>query len=385
MIPVAQAHLHVSAATHPGRKGKNNEDRYGVSAYILSEERPVPALLAIVADGIGGHRAGEIAAEMAVEGISQFVASTTETQPVEMLRLAFEAASQAIYARAVSDPSLQGMGTTCACCWILDQRLYMASVGDSRIYLARGGKIYQLTTDHTWIQEAIDLGAITPDQAVGHPNLHVIRRFLGSRDLPQTDTRLRLEINETTLESQANQGLKLEPGDQVLLCTDGLTDLVQAEEIRHLLESYPRQEALDKLIELANQRGGHDNITLVLLEAPFKSELRNSNRKRFAAVLLVVTVLAGMYLLGDWLLKRDNRPLVQPGTPQFTPSEQAMPTLPLANSSLEPSPKTLETGTALPHPTASPTVTEKLGPGEEPPPGPTRSLATLTPWPTNTP
>ncbi len=253
MIPVAQAHLHVSAATHPGRKGKNNEDRYGVSAYILSEERPVPALLAIVADGIGGHRAGEIAAEMAVEGISQFVASTTETQPVEMLRLAFEAASQAIYARAVSDPSLQGMGTTCACCWILDQRLYMASVGDSRIYLARGGKIYQLTTDHTWIQEAIDLGAITPDQAVGHPNLHVIRRFLGSRDLPQTDTRLRLEINETTLESQANQGLKLEPGDQVLLCTDGLTDLVQAEEIRHLLESYPRQEALDKLIELANQ------------------------------------------------------------------------------------------------------------------------------------
>lgn len=385
MIPVAQAHLHVSATTHPGRKGKNNEDRYGVSAYILSEERPIPALLAIVADGIGGHRAGEIAAEMAIEGISQFVASTTETQPVEMLRQAFEAVSQAIYTRAVSDPSLQGMGTTCACCWILDQRLYLASVGDSRIYLVRGEKIYQLTTDHTWIQEAIELGAITPDQAIGHPNLHVIRRFLGSRDLPQTDTRLRLEANETALEAQANQGLKLEPGDQVLLCTDGLTDLVQAEEIRNLLESYPRQDALDHLIELANQRGGHDNITLVLLEAPLKATVRNTNRKRLAAALMVVAVLTGVFLLGDRLLKRDNQPLVLPGTPQFTPYEQVQPTLPPANMSLEPSPKNLGTLTALPNLAASPTPTEKNEPGEYTPPGPTRSLATLTPWPTNTP
>ncbi len=139
MIPTAQAHVQVSAGTHPGLKGKQNEDRYGVSAYIINEHQPTPAILAIVTDGIGGHRAGEIAAEMAVENISRIIADSDASQPVEILRQAFSATSQAIYHKAESDPALHGMGTTCACCWIIGNRLYIASVGDSRIYLARAG------------------------------------------------------------------------------------------------------------------------------------------------------------------------------------------------------------------------------------------------------
>ena len=226
MIPADRAHLYVAASTHPGMKGKNNEDQYAVSAYLLSEADPTPSLLAIVSDGIGGHRAGEVASQIAVETISRTVAKSDGSNPTATLEDAITLASQAIVEQAELHPEKRGMGATCVCAWVIGNRLYSASVGDSRLYLLRGNSITQLTTDHTWIQEAIEYGALTPEQARRHPNVHVIRRYLGSQPPPEVDFRLRVNPAETDSQAQANQGFPLIPGDFLLLCSDGLTDLV---------------------------------------------------------------------------------------------------------------------------------------------------------------
>jgi serine/threonine protein phosphatase PrpC len=268
MITVERAHLHVAAVSHPGMSGKNNEDRYSVSAYQIGSAHPVPSLLAIVADGIGGHRAGEIAAEIAIEKISEAVAAANGQQPINTLANALIQTSQAIFEQAEGNPDQQGMGSTCACAWIIDDRLYIANVGDSRVYLLRDHTTRQLTIDHTWIQEAIDHGVITPEEAHQHPNAHVIRRYLGSRQAVVPDMRLRLRPGEGDEQARSNQGMRLQPGDQIVLCSDGLTDLVETSEITTVLQRYPQNEGLQKLVEMANQRGGHDNITIVALQVP---------------------------------------------------------------------------------------------------------------------
>ena len=228
MKRVEKTHLPVAALTHPGMKGKNNEDRFGVSAFRMSNPTATPVLLAILSDGIGGHRAGEVASEMAVNLISQHVADSDGRQPAHIMNEAILLASQSIHQQAQEKAEQQGMGATCACAWIAGDRLFTATVGDSRIYLMRDDTIQQLSTDHTWIQEAIDRGLLQPDQINGHPNAHVIQRYLGSPTPPEVDFRIRLSGSE----GDSNQGMQLLPGDRLLLCSDGLTDLVEDEEIR---------------------------------------------------------------------------------------------------------------------------------------------------------
>jgi serine/threonine protein phosphatase PrpC len=268
MIPAERAHLHIAALTHPGMSGKNNEDRYAVSAFRLEDEQPTPAVFAIISDGIGGHRAGEVAAEMVVETVSQAVANSNAQYPMQTLREAIMRSSQEISVEAESDPDKKGMGATCACSLIVGERLYTAYVGDSRIYLLRSGNIRQISIDHTWIQEAIDAGIIEPEEGKGHPNAHVIRRYLGSKQPVEPDTRLRFSPTESAAQSEANQGLLLLPGDQVILCSDGLTDLVSDTEILIALQNNEQPAALQVLVDLANQRGGHDNITVIALRLP---------------------------------------------------------------------------------------------------------------------
>jgi PPM family protein phosphatase len=153
--------------------------------------------------------------------------------------------------------------------WVAADRLYTGYVGDSRIYLFRDGKIQQLTVDHSWVQEAIEKGIITPDQAHDHPNVHVIRRHLGSVELPGVDFRLCLKPAETREESEKNQGMQLLPGDVLLLCTDGLTDMVWDDEILHVLATRSSLKSMaEDLVAQANERGGRDNITVVLLSMP---------------------------------------------------------------------------------------------------------------------
>ncbi len=269
MIRSSLAHLHISALSHPGMTGKNNEDRYAVSSYHLSKDDPRPAVFAVVADGIGGHRAGEVAAELAVNYISQAISESNAKRPLKILENAIHDASQAIAAHSAGKMDEEGMGATCACVWIIENKLYTAHVGDSRIYLLRGKYIRRLTTDHTWVQEAIEKGIITPEQAHDHPNVHVIRRHLGGVQLPQVDFRLRLDDNETDDEAQENQEYTLEPSDIILICSDGLTDLVWDDEILQTIRSKKDvKSAAEALVDMANKRGGHDNITVVLMSMP---------------------------------------------------------------------------------------------------------------------
>ncbi len=262
-----QRHVEVAALSHAGMSGKNNEDRFDVSSYELEDGTPV--LFAVVSDGIGGHRAGEVAAELAINYIVEFVSNSNGKNPIQIMETAIHTASQAIASRSASKEEQQGMGATCACAWVEGQHLFIGYVGDSRMYLVRDGSIQRMTVDHTWVQEAVDRGIITPAQMRDHPNVHVIRRHLGSVELPQVDFRLRLDDSESTQQAHDNQGTLLQPGDKLLLCTDGLTDMVWEDEIlRLVLTRNSLKSAAEDLIEQANERGGHDNITVILIGIP---------------------------------------------------------------------------------------------------------------------
>ncbi len=269
MIRTGDSPLYIAAVTHPGMGGKLNEDRFAVSSYRLSEKDSTSSVFAIVSDGIGGHSAGEIAAEMAVETISDMVARSDARYPLDILDQAIQVTSDAIAKRAKDDTQRLGMGTTCACAWIIGDKLFTASVGDSRIYLLRQADLTQLTIDHTWVQEAVERGILKPQEIRSHPNVHVIRRYLGSPKTPRVDTRLRLATDESDTQSRSNQGLHLLPGDLILLCTDGLTDVIEDGEIVPTVHGLSIEAGAQTLVDLACEREGKDNITVVMLCVPW--------------------------------------------------------------------------------------------------------------------
>jgi protein phosphatase len=299
--------------------GKENEDRLAVSSYRIGENNPTGAVFAIVSDGIGGHRAGEVAAEMAVEGISQLVAESNASRPVEILDNAIQVTSDAIATKAKDNTQRLGMGTTCACAWVIGNQLFTASVGDSRIYLLRGG-LTQLTVDHTWVQEAVERGILDPKDARNHPNVHVIRRYLGSTKTPEADIRLRLATDETDTQSRSNQGLRLLPGDLLLLCTDGLTDVVESAEIIQTVRGLELQSAAQALVDLACARHGRDNITVIMMLVPLdrlgtKNDLpANSHGLKFwqwALLGLACLILLGLLTAGlFWMLYQFIHPFI---------------------------------------------------------------------------
>lgn len=268
MIPVEAAHLEVAAGTDPGRKGKNNEDQFSVSAYQLGPENPTKSIFAIIADGIGGHLAGEVASEIAVEIISQAVSVSDGSKPLETMSKAITLASETIYAQASQSSAQQGMGTTVVCAWVIENKLYATYVGNSRLYLLRGNALYIMTNDHTWVQEAVDAGALTKAQARVHPHANVIRRYLGSEAPPRADIRIRTDKNATY--SKNNQGFELKEGDRLLLCSDGLNDMIEDQAILEKLSNKDLNAAVQELIDAANQKGGKDNITVIILEKPKK-------------------------------------------------------------------------------------------------------------------
>jgi serine/threonine protein phosphatase PrpC len=309
MIPIEKAHLLVAAASDPGMKGKNNEDQYAVTAYQVSSANSTPSLFAIVADGIGGHRSGEVASDIAVEMICDAIASSDASQPVEIMQAAILQASQAILVQGNQSDEHLGMGTTCVCTWIIGNKLYATHVGNSRLYLMRNQQLYQLNIDHTYVQEAIDAGALTAEQARSHPHANIIRRYLGSAIRPEVDARIRTDRSSHF--SEENQGFRLQPGDRLLLCSDGLNDMVVDQKIAEELYKPDIHETVAGLIEAANSNGGKDNITVVVLEVP-----KNGGVKEFWEGLreikpqtaisyagLVVMVLAVFFALVMFLIE----------------------------------------------------------------------------------
>jgi serine/threonine protein phosphatase PrpC len=315
VIQVERAHLNIIAATHPGMQGKVNEDRYAITAYRSNTDAQTPSVLALLADGIGGHRGGEVAAQLAVENINKYIANSPIDQPVQVLKQAFNHTNQLILNYSKENQSLMGMGTTCVCAWVIGNQLFAAYLGDSRLYLQRGVELNCLTIDHTWVQEALVKGLLLPEQVKGHPNAHIIRRFLGSLNSADPDIRLRLSAHDSDFQAEANQGLRLLPGDRLLLCSDGLTDLVSDDEILEALDNQPFQNSSNWLIDLANQRGGHDNITVIVLEYPQPAHItqpirqnplvhstrqqknRPSTASRWMVILLILAIILMALLL----------------------------------------------------------------------------------------
>ncbi len=298
MIRISNSPLEVAAVTHPGMAGRQNEDRFAVSSYRVSENDATPSVFAVVSDGIGGHRAGEVAAEMAVETISHMVAQSDIRHPLAILDHAIQVTSDAIASKGKDDTQRLGMGTTCACAWVIGRQLFIASVGDSRIYLLRNGSLMQLTVDHTWVQEAVEKGILGPEDARNHPNVHVIRRYLGSSKTPQADIRLRLAKEETDTQARSNQGLRLLPGDLLLLCTDGLTDVVEDADIEPTVHGLELRSAAQALVNLACSRAANDNITVALMLVPWEVPTkRRSHFWRWALLGLAILVLLALIIV----------------------------------------------------------------------------------------
>lgn len=243
--------LEYATQSDTGRVRENNEDCFG--AFVPDEEAALRSrgALFVVADGMGGHRGGEIASRIAVRTIGQAHADSDGVEPVEMLVNAFGEANAAIYEEASSDPGLMGMGTTCTALLLRGGHGHLAHVGDSRAYVRRGGVLRQITQDHSLVGEMVRSGIITDEDARTHPKRNVITRSLGVQESIETDT--------------PDSPFVVEAGDTFLLCSDGLTSYAQDDDIDEALEGNSPVETCRALVDLANARGGRDNITLVVV------------------------------------------------------------------------------------------------------------------------
>jgi protein phosphatase len=228
-----------ATASHKGRIRTNNED----SAYPDSAGSAEDVALLVLADGMGGHVAGEVASSIAID-----TAVATDGDVAARI----SAANRAILDRVEHDPTLAGMGTTLTLLEIGPEgRATFAHVGDSRAYLLRNGLLKQVTTDHTIVTEYLRAGRITADQAADHPQRHMLTRALG----------LITELDVDVIDE------KLEPGDRVLLCSDGVTDMITDDEITESLRSAATsEEAVWDLVERSNRAGGHDNVTAIVVD-----------------------------------------------------------------------------------------------------------------------
>jgi len=361
----------IGEATHAGNVGKNNEDAYLHTAFTVPALGGMAGTVAVVADGIGGSQAGELASRRAVQVITDYFIEHATANPLDDLRQAMTQASEEIIARAEANPQLAGMGTTATAVVILGRNLYVANVGDSRAYLIRGDQIHQLTIDHTWAQEAIEAGRLTPEEAMKHPNRNVLKRYLGLRAAAEVDLRIQPLADARAAGEKPAVGLqplRLERGDKILLCSDGLTDLVPDEEILPTVRKYAPQRAADELVKQARAHGGLDNITVLVLgideqPPPSRPKPRLTWPYLVAAVaVLIIAVSIAVYVLVS------RRPTT--GEATAPPGAEVVPTTAAALSPL-PTPK---------EPTeAIPTTSAALSPL------PTPAPATATPVPTFTP
>ena len=267
MIPSENTPFVTAAFTDPGRSGKNNEDRFAVTSFTLSKTDPVPVLFAMVADGIGGKQAGELAAEIAVETIVSSVEKSDGLDPIGTMRNAIIESNDVILEKSRAAPENEGMGTTATCAWIIGNQLFAANVGNSRLYLLRNKELKRISIDHSWVEEALKIGLLTAEQAKNHPNARIITRHLGSQEI-EPDFRLQMSSQEDDSLMVKNQGMQLLPEDLLLICSDGLSDVVEDEEIEAALQEHTLHKALTSLTDLANARGGPDNITSVAILIP---------------------------------------------------------------------------------------------------------------------
>lgn len=231
--------LAVGARTDVGRVRTGNEDSYYVDSPLF-----------VIADGMGGHAAGDVASATAVEVIEKNKANISSQNP-DTLSSAVREANRAIWDKATNDNNLRGMGTTCTMIMVDGEKAQVAHVGDSRAYLFHDGELRQITDDHTLVGRLVREGKLQPEEAERHPQRSMITRALGVDE--------DVEVDQFSLD--------LAQGDRLVMCSDGLSGMVSAEAMAAVLEETDDpQEAADKLVDQANEAGGEDNITVIIVD-----------------------------------------------------------------------------------------------------------------------
>ena len=231
--------------------GKNREMNQD---YVYTSENAVGNLpnLFIVADGMGGHKAGEFASKFTVETIVESVRTNEQKEPVRIIEEAIQTANRELIQTARQDETMAGMGTTVVVVTVIGDKAFVANVGDSRMYVI-GKEITQVTRDHSLVEEMVRMGELAKDAAKDHPDKNIITRAVGAAQDVDVDF---FEV-------------ELYPQDYILMCSDGLTNMVEDEDIRRIVQSQRDvAERVEKLVETANDHGGQDNITVVVIE-PF--------------------------------------------------------------------------------------------------------------------
>ena len=245
--------MRIYSATDVGQKRKMNQD------YVFVSQEPVGNLpnLFAVADGMGGHNAGDYASAHAVQTLVSQIQADADFNPIKVIRHAIEAANTEIIDQAQRDEGLRGMGTTMVVATIVGNYAYVANVGDSRLYVVQG-QIRQVTRDHSLVQEMVRLGEINAEEARNHPDKNIITRALGAEKTVDVDF----------------FDLKLEPGNTILMCSDGLSNMVVDRKMEEIITNPDKDITWkgDTLIREANQNGGKDNIAVILIE-PFTNEV----------------------------------------------------------------------------------------------------------------
>ena len=234
------------ALTDVGQRRKINQD------CVYASVAPVGNLpnLFIVADGMGGHRAGDFASRFAVNAVRESIGASQETNPIKLIRDAIELANRGILRESDEHEEMRGMGTTIVVTTIIDRYAYTANVGDSRLYLL-GDSLKQITKDHSLVEEMVRLGEITEAEARNHPDKNIITRAVGATPYVDIDF----------------FDYKVEPGGMILMCSDGLSNMVEDEDIRRILRrTDPIEDKARVLVETANENGGKDNIAVILVE-----------------------------------------------------------------------------------------------------------------------
>ncbi len=247
--------MEMASLTDVGRQRANNEDSYLYWEPDSDEEFRRKGRLAVIADGMGGYEGGQEASRLAIETVRHVYDNafdgTLENAPQQALFDALGSAHKTIQRYAEEHPEFHGMGTTCTAVSIVGRELYFAHVGDSRLYLLRAGAISRLTRDHSYVGRLVESGLVRSEDAESHPQRHILTAALGS--------------GREVLPDVPESPIILEEGDTLVLCTDGLWSVVGEQDLGRTVQSNPPVEACAALVKLALERGGPDNITVLVL------------------------------------------------------------------------------------------------------------------------
>jgi len=243
--------IEMASLTDVGRQRANNEDSYLYWEPDSDEDFLRKGRLAVIADGMGGYEGGQEASRLAVETVRHVYESGSGDDPQAALLESFYAAHENIHRYAVEHPQLHGMGTTCTALSIVGRKLYFSHVGDSRLYLVRAATVSRLTRDHSYVGRLVESGIVRSEDAESHPQRHILTAALGS--------------GREVFPDSPPSPVTLEEGDSLVLCTDGLWSLMSEQDLAAVVRANTPAEACLKLVNMALERGGPDNITLLVL------------------------------------------------------------------------------------------------------------------------